>query len=233
MSSQKDIISDIIGKRYGRLVVISYSHNIKNNNKRVGYKHYYNCKCDCGNNCIVERNSIKYGNTQSCGCIHKQQLSDRNKQTARLNGDSSNKYMKLHNSWSAMKNRCLSNKNIHYENYGGRGITICDDWLDWNKFKNWAINNGWKSGLTIDRIDINGNYEPSNCRWVDYGVQANNTRHNKMITYNSKTQSLASWCRELNLNYDRTKARLNNCGMTVEEAFQNGYYDKHGYRTII
>ena len=109
---------------------------------------------------------------------------------------------RLYNIWKCMKERCYYKKHEYYEYYGGRGIIICEEWKEnFVAFYNWAINNGYKSSLTIDRINNDGNYEPSNCRWVDKIEQSNNKRSNVMIEYQGKVQSLADWCRELNLEY--------------------------------
>lgn len=219
---QDKIKTDIIGVRFGRLIVQSYSHSEKRT-KSNGSKHYYNCLCDCSNTCIKERCSLKCGNTSSCGCIRSEMLTKRNKETGSLHGDSV-KYERLHNSWSAMLNRCDHTNNKNYDLYGGRGIKVCDEWHKWEVFRDWALDNGYNDGLTIDRIDRNGNYEPSNCRWVTMDVQANNKSNNKYITYQGRTQSLADWCRELDIDYFRTKARLNSCGMTPEQAFEMPKY---------
>lgn len=236
MSKQKEIENDLIGKIFGRLKVVSYSHKEKKENN-VGFLHYYNCICECGNKCLVERNSLKYGNTKSCGCIHKEQIVKRNKNTAKLSGDSV-KYERLYNIYNAMINRCYSINNEKYNNYGGRGIKICDEWLNgWNCFKNWALSNGYSDNLTIDRINVDGNYEPNNCRWVTNKVQANNKTNNKYLEYNGETKTLSEWCDELNLPYHTIKARLNKLGMTVEEAFNTPkqwkeYYYGEGVQKI-
>lgn len=219
--------------RFGLLVVQSYSHSVKNPTSN-GYKHYYSCLCDCGNMCIVERQSLKYGNTRSCGCLHSRQLISRNKETASRNGDSV-KYERLYDIWGAMFQRCTNPNSKSYKYYGSKSIKICDEWHDWERFKQWALSNGYQDTLTIDRIDTNGNYEPSNCRWVDTIVQANNKTTNKYITFNDKTQSLAEWCRELNLDYNRTKQRINACNMTPEQAFTlpKYYAQRHSGNKLI
>lgn len=217
----------IAGNKYGRLTVL-------NNTKKTKKKDIlWECMCDCGNKVWLSKGVLKSGNTRSCGCLFKGVTAERNRNNGVLGGDSSNEYAKLYNSWVGMKNRCDSPKNNHYKDYGGRGISVCKEWYDWLTFKEWALNNGWKDGLTIDRVDVNGNYEPSNCRWVTMDVQANNKRNNKMITYQGKTQSLADWCRELNLEYFKIKARFNYCHMTPEEAFTEGYYKRNGKRELV
>lgn len=100
-----------------------------------------------------------------------------------------------------MKERCYNIHNINYRHYGGRGIIVCDEWLrDFINFYNWAMSHGYDDNLTIDRIDVNGDYCPDNCRWTDYETQGNNRRNTVYLTYNGKTQSVSQWCRELKLN---------------------------------
>lgn len=208
--------NDIIGQKFGRLTIQSYSH-VRQTPCGV-YKHYYNCICDCGNKCIADRAHLKTGHTQSCGCKQKESVAKKNIETASLNGDAV-RYKRLHGIWYGMIDRCDKSKTLGYHRYGGRGIEVCEEWHNWFKFKEWALNNGYKDNLTIDRIDSNGNYEPSNCRWADRIAQANNMRSNRRIECYGGVQTLAEWCRELGINYDRTRDRLNR-GMTPEEAFE-------------
>lgn len=206
---------DMIGKRYGRLIVISQASN--NKNKTIEF----DCICDCGNKCKANKYRLLNGQKQSCGCLHKEQLTERNKNTAKYKGESSTEYDRILRIYGAMKHRCYNKNDERYNDYGGRGIIICDEWLnDYFKFKEWALNNGYKDNLSIDRVNVNGNYEPSNCRWCTQKEQMNNTRVNKMLEYKGRTQTLSEWCDELKLNYFRVKARLNTCNMTVEQAFE-------------
>lgn len=143
---------------------------------------------------------------------------------------------KLNNHYNAMKQRCYCCNNINYKYYGGRGIKVCDEWTNTEKvstaqqhhvskgylaFQEWALSHGYEEGLTLDRIDVNKDYSPDNCRWVSMEIQNNNTRKNHFLTYNGKTQSLADWCKELNLNYNTTKTRLNRSHWSVERAFES------------
>ena len=136
--------------------------------------------------------------------------------------------------YTSMKQRCNNTKDKHYKYYGARGITVCPEWLDserintgghnnptkgFKAFKKWAIENGYSAESTLDRIDVNGNYEPSNCRWVTMKEQANNKRNNNYVTYKGKTQTLKQWCEELKLGYHKTYLRLRR-GKTIEEAFE-------------
>jgi hypothetical protein len=137
---------------------------------------------------------------------------------------------RLQNIYVNLKQRCYNPKSTFYKNYGGRSITVCDEWLDsemydgrstkgWIAFKNWALSNGYADDLTIDRIDNSKGYCPENCHWVTMRTQQNNRRSNHLITYKGKTQSLANWCRELNLNYDTIKCRIRR-NWTIEKAFE-------------
>lgn len=121
--------------------------------------------------------------------------------------------------YEGMRQRCRYPKMHSYEHYGGRGIDVCEEWKrGWRVFYEWAINNGYSDNLTLDRIDVNGNYCPENCRWATKKEQNNNTRRNRLLTYMGRTQNLGQWCEELGLSRSRVTYRLN-CGLTVEEAF--------------
>lgn len=209
----------LVGQKFGRLTVIEDLGCDEKSDRKL------RCKCDCGNEVIVSQILLRTGNTQSCGCLQSELTAQRNKETGCWNGDSTNpKYERLYRIWGAMRNRCDSPLNIHYNLYGGKGIKVCDEWYNWFIFKDWALSHGYQDDLTIDRIDGNGNYEPSNCRWATVTEQANNVSTNKLLTYQGRTQTLAQWCDELNLDYFRTKARLNSCDYTVEEAFEFDRY---------
>lgn len=133
-----------------------------------------------------------------------------------------------------MIERCYNPNCKDYKNYGGRGITVCEEWRDktkvnlngylYNKgtlnFCNWAYSNGYSDELSIDRVNVNKNYEPLNCRWVNSKVQANNTRTNRFIKYQGKTQTLSQWCDELGLSYDKIESRINACNWSIERAFE-------------
>ena len=132
----------------------------------------------------------------------------------RTHGLSKDKFYQV---WNGIKQRCYNVNNKNYHNYGKRGIRVCDEWLDnFQAFYEWSMNNGYRDGLQIDRIDNNKGYSPSNCRWVDRYVNNNNRRNNILFTYNNKTQSLRAWCRELNISYKTCMTRYYR-GHTIEE----------------
>lgn len=153
----------LIGKRFGKLVVkdMVYVERAK--------RRYALVKCDCGNEKTVAPSSLRNGKTKSCGCNWSKSVSEANS----THGLS---HTRLHKIWRGIKLRCLTKTNNRYEYYGGRGITIADEWKDdFMNFYNWAMDNGYQEDLTIDRIDNNGDYEPDNCRWVTQKVQVRNT----------------------------------------------------------
>ena len=128
---------------------------------------------------------------------------------------------RLYSIYQGMTKRCYYPDNQNYKYYGGKGIVICNEWKsDFSSFKKWALENGYQDNLTIDRINTNGNYEPSNCRWVSMKEQCNNRTSNHLITYKGKTQNLKQWCIELNLNYGIMESRINRYKWSIEKAFE-------------
>lgn len=133
-------------------------------------------------------------------------------------------YCRLNTIYSRMKDRCYNPKNVRYHCYGGRGITICKEWLapyyGYKNFKKWALSHGYRDDLSIDRIDVNKGYSPNNCRWLTNKEQCNNKTDNHFVTYKGKTQTLTQWCEELNLDYDKTQMRINRLHWTIEKALE-------------
>ncbi|WP_374712976.1 hypothetical protein [Symbiobacterium terraclitae] len=134
---------------------------------------------------------------------------------------------KLYRIWSSMKHRCLNPADKHYANYGGRGIRICDEWLVFENFLEWARASGYREGLTIERINNDGNYEPGNCKWVPKPEQSNNTRRSKLVTFRGRTMTLKDWAEELGLPYHLLQVRLTKYGWSVERAFTTPAIPQH------
>lgn len=201
---------DLTGQRFGRLVVIKRVEN----NKRQEVQ--WLCQCDCGNTKVVCAAHLKKGNTFSCGCLKR----ERSVQQLKTHGLS---YTRIYGVWAGIKYRCYNANQKQYKNYGGRGITMCDEWKnDFKVFYDWAIAHGYdekasKGECTIDRIDVNGNYEPSNCRWVNNTTQQNNRRNNCYLTYNGETHTTAEWGKILNISVMALNHRIER-GWTIERA---------------
>lgn len=123
---------------------------------------------------------------------------------------------RIHRIWSSMHERCERKSHEYFRCYGGRGIKICEEWNDYKKFREWALNNGYSENLTLDRIDVNGDYCPENCRWADWEIQQNNKRSNHNLTYGGKTQTISEWSRSTGINKTTIRARIM-AGWSVED----------------
>lgn len=199
---------DLTGQRFGRLVVVRYAGRSR------GKKNLWLCKCDCGNEKVVEVDKLHSGNTKSCGCLQREV----HRKCRMTHGKSDTK---LYLVWREMITRTENQNAERYSIYGGRGISICGEWHNnFQLFYDWAIQNGYKEGLTIDRIDVNGNYEPDNCRWITPYEQSRNLRKNVRITYSGKTMILKDWAKEIGIDYHTLWQRIRKSGWTVEEAFE-------------
>jgi len=186
------------------LTVIELSHT-------KSRKSYWKCLCDCGNYKIVRSDSLKDGSTKSCSCLNYKPKQIKHG----LHGT------KLYQVWASMKYRCNNINDSHYHLYGGRGITYCKDWEDYLPFHEWAMINGYKEGLTIDRINNDGNYEPSNCRWISHSKQQLNKNNNRIITYESKSMTISQWANELGVTFNLLYGRLNKYGNNLGEVIKS------------
>ena len=188
---------DLTGKRIESFVVLK--DGIRRNKKI-----YCLCKCDCGNIVEIRKDNLNgRRNTHNCGCVPKQAT----------HGFT---HHRLHTIWAMMKQRCANRNHRSYRNYGGKGVSVCKEWLhDFESFKDWAFASGYTDKLTLDRIDGNGNYCPENCRWATYKEQGNNRNNNRLITYNGETHTMSEWCDITGLSKATVYCRLRE-GWSVE-----------------
>ena len=195
-------VVNMTGMVFGRLTVIERVENDNQGNAR------WLCQCECGNKKIVRGGSLRQGRIRSCGCLLAESSKKRMTTLLTKHGLAGSK---LYRVYCAMCERCEKPSCSEYHRYGGRGIKVCDEWLhDRNSFFEWAMKNGYKEGLQIDRINNDGNYEPSNCRWVTQIENCNNTSKNVFLEHNNERHTLSEWSRLLGINrstiYSRYKA---------------------------
>ena len=206
-------VIDLAGNRFGKLVVISKS-DIRKNRCRI-----WECQCDCGNVVHVDTASLNNGNTRSCGCLQRETARLTLTNTATKHGSASrNGKTPEYIIWLRMRNRCNNPHDKSYSRYGGRGIVVCDEWN--RDFLAFFRDMGTRPSNThsIERLDNDGPYSPSNCVWATVDRQANNKRNNVTVTFNGKTQTLAQWSAELGINYFTLYRRIVTSGWDVEAA---------------
>lgn len=208
------MMKDLTGQRFGRLVVTGFSC----------YRHsrkYWFCKCDCGNVHVVEGGHLKSGHTKSCGCLQPEVA----KKAMFKHNEC---HTRLHNTWINMCGRCSNPRHSRYKHYGKRGISVCQEWRsNYTAFRDWALSNGYKNDLTIDRINVNGNYCPENCRWATNAQQSVNKQNSIVVEYHGRTQPLSVWCKELGIKYTTAYMRLRTYGWPIEKIFTKQQQDKN------
>lgn len=192
---------DLTGKRFTRLTVLLRSDN-------KGVKVVWLCQCDCGKTCLAHGHDLRLGKHRSCGCLHLDSITKHGKASGR-SGRSAE-----YNSWQSMKDRCLNTSATGYEFYGGRGVRVCQRWLE--SFESFLSDMGSRpSGTSLDRIDVNGNYEPENCRWATRKEQNRNMRSNNWIIINGEKKTITDWAAESGVSVSGIRWRLK-LGITGE-----------------
>ena len=192
---------DLTGNKYGRLTVIEDAG--KNKHNQVMWK----CRCDGGNTITVRADGLTTGHTKSCGCYKSDIHATHRKRNTRL-----------YEIWRSMRKRCGLDTVHNYNDYGGRGITVCPEWRDsFQNFYEWAMDNGYREDLSINRINNDGNYEPSNCTWSTQKEQANNRRSNHVVTVNGETHTVTEWAEITGISRRAIYGRLNR-GWSPERA---------------
>lgn len=217
-------LKDMTGLRFGRLVVISYAGSVKVPN---GTRAYWFCKCDCGNTHKANASSLRMGTTSSCGCFARESMSAKFSTHGHTIGGASLTY----NSWRKMIERCFNSSTPNYYLYGGRGITVCEQWRDFRVF---LADMGERPSKrhSLDRYPNNdGNYEPSNCRWATQKEQCRNKRDNHFLTHNGKTLCIVDWAAETGLKRKTIERRLNR-GWSAEQTLDTPLLKSRHARTF-
>lgn len=191
---------NLTGQRFGRWLVLKRAENTK------GTRAVWLCRCDCGNTNIVTGKDLRNGKSKSCGCLRTKHGGDKTK---------------LYYVWHDMKSRCFNKNSIPFKDYGGRGITVCDEWRDsFESFRDWSMANGYVEGLTIDRIDNDGPYSPENCRWVTQKLQCNNRRGNHIIEFKGESHTISEWSDMKGIPPATLRRRLSSHNWSVEKALE-------------
>lgn len=184
---------DLTGLRFGRLVAIRETKERSSDGNVM-----WLCRCDCGKEKTIKSGSLISGVTVSCGCYHTDRVSKENPKYKR----------RLYRKYWSMRNRCEYEGAKYYHCYGGRGIKVCDEWKDFETFEKWAYQNGYEEGLTLDRIDNNGDYSPNNCRWITIKEQQNNKRTNVYKTINGQRKTVQQWSEETGIHRNTIYRRI-------------------------
>ncbi len=200
---------DLLGQRFGRLEVIA-----RNGVNAYGAAMWL-CRCDCGNTVTKRGSALRSNHTKSCGCLHDELSSMRITKQNTVHGMSNTR---LYEIWIDMKKRCHNINHWAYSRYGERGIAVCKEWQIFEPFYKWAIANGYSDNLSIDRIDNDGNYEPSNCRWASRKVQANNKSNNVRYKYEDNNYTISELSDMFGISYQTLRSRIENYGWSVEKA---------------
>lgn len=203
--------AELIGQRFGRLTVIKEGGRAKSRSV------IWICQCDCGNIHNVTTSLLIKGSIKSCGCLRREMVIQKNYKHGLSN-------TRLYHIWASIKDRCYRKSDKNYPSYGARGIKMCQEWQEnFQSFYEWAMSSGYdelseRGECTIDRINNDGNYEPSNCRWANSTVQQRNKRNNHYITYKGETHPVTEWAEILGIGKGTLESRINDYGWPIEKA---------------
>lgn len=200
---------------FDRLKVIKRVENDKHKNSM------WLCQCVCGETRVVRGSHLTGKNTRSCGCLDREIV-------AKNSVKHGMRYTRIYNIWRKMKERCLNRNSDNYRYYGARGVKVCDEWMSFSGFYEWSKISGYRDDLTIDRINVFGNYCPSNCRWATMQEQNNNTTRNHTITIGIETRTIQGWADEVGISRSTILARLQN-GWSPEDAVLTPKYQSRSY----
>lgn len=204
---------NLTNKKFGYLTPICVDES-----KKPSSHTYWICKCVCGKTRSLQTHQLTSGKVTSCGCMNK-----RSKKSSIVSKDK-----RLYSLYSSMVARCNNPKSISYKSYGAKGIKVCTEWLNYSCFYKWAKNNGYKDGLSIDRIDNTKGYNPSNCRWIPLCEQYKNKTNNVRFTHNEETHIMSEWCKILGFSYTLAKSRRKEAKKrNIEPTFEYVFAPKH------
>lgn len=197
---------DLTGQKFGRLTVLNISK------KRSGKRVEWVCKCDCGKEVVISGTHLVSGHTKSCGCYKIDIVRERTGKHFLSRKE------RLYVTWMNMRSRCRNKNNKRYKSYGGRGIKVCEEWDNYLAFREWALSSGYTEELTIERIDVNGDYCPENCRWASWKEQARNKTTNHILRAFGRSMPAVQWAEETGISAETILARVNKLGWSVEKA---------------
>lgn len=204
-----------LGQKFGRLTVTDFEH------AKPPYRGWmWVCRCDCGEMRTLVVSDVKSGKTRSCGCLHDEACTERAIKFRHRVGD----HKRLYSIYNGIKKRCYATREPRYKDYGARGIRMCDEWLNpvngFDNFAEWSFSHNYNDDMTIDRINVDGNYEPENCRWIPLREQALNKRDTLRVTYQGQTIPLRELCDKRGVNYDTVHNRIYSLKWSVEKAIE-------------
>lgn len=199
--------ADLTNQKFGRLTAIAISGRTSNGHQ------LWLCQCECGNKKTVSDTHLKSGHTRSCGCLKKE------KAKPPIVAKHNMSRTRLYQIWKDMRGRCERPTSPRYYTHGARGIKVCAEWQEFIPFYEWAMANGYRDNLTIERINNGGNYCPENCKWATQKEQGNNRRTNCLVEYNGEKHTLSEWATILGIKYSTLVGRINKRKWSVERAF--------------
>ena len=212
------LFHDSSGEKYWRLTLLSLDH------KDDAFRPYYLCRCDCGDYIVARLDCIKSGNTKSCGCLHAETSAYNLKTYNEKHGGCGTRLYRI---WIGMGYRCRAFGTETGRNYADAGIKVCEEWSNFQNFKEWALKNGYLDNLTIDRINVASGYQPSNCRWITISEQQRNKNKTLKVSINGACITLKDACELRGVSYNKAWMRLKRLGWSVEDALEPNIY-KHG-----
>jgi len=202
--SQAASKTNLLGVRFGRLLVVGHLASQRQQRRWL-------CSCDCGKRVVATTSQLRRKDgKKSCGCLHREivrRLATKHNQCG----------TRLYRCWAGVKRRCKNRNDAAWARYGGRGIRVCEEWENYEPFMSWAIKNGYRDDKEIDRIDNDGNYEPSNCRWATRSEQVLNRSDNRRIEYRGEKRTMKEWALLVGLNYDALRGRIDR-GWSIRRA---------------